>query len=207
MIALLRWLVGLVRKEYRLLSRYERSHPHFFWYIGLDALLSVSLVLLGFQVVVAQGVTDPLERLLQHSGAVGMSVDEFIDRVKNDNDVIYWLGSIPETTYTISHSLEYVDVVTYVPKGSNLNDVTQPRLTVETFENSEAYALHVHALIGIDTVKYVTEKGFTIEYDTAVMNAVTVRIKGKVQTIVINYPTKQSVKTILKDVQKLSLVH
>lgn len=206
MIALVRWLIGLFRKEYRLLSRYEKSHPHFFFFIGLDALLSVFLVLVGFQVVTAQGATDPFERLLQHSGAVGTSVDKFIDQIKNDNDSVYWLGPISGATYTISNFLESVDVVTYIPKGSNINDMSQPRLTVETFENPEAYAAHVHILIAADTVKHVTGKGVTVEYDTNAMNAATVRIEGESQIVVINYPTAQSVKTLLKDTKRLALV-
>lgn len=66
MLALLGGLVKLVKKDFEFLSNYERAHPHFFWYLGADALLSVALVFGGYSLY-AEMTSD--SHSLVHMGA------------------------------------------------------------------------------------------------------------------------------------------
>ena len=206
MINLIRWIFKQFKKEFKLLSRYERAHPHFFWFMGLDALISVVLVVVGFQLFSSSESSNPFEQLLERSGGFGMSADKLIDRVKADDGDAYWLGPISGMTNTVGRSVDGVEVVSYLVKGVGNQDSGQSKLTVETFESPEVYAAHVHALTGAETKMEVVEKGMTVQFDTSSLNAMTVRLTGAPEIVVVNYPTKQDQSQLLQDAAKIRVV-
>lgn len=205
MIAITRWLLGLFKNENQLLSNYRKSHSHFIRYLCLDAFLSVIVVIGGFQIAASYRL-NPMETLLERSGSIGMSVDTFIDHIKNEDKSIYWIGPISQNKYTINCCTKDMYIVTYIPKIADLNNPNQPKLTVTTYENIATYAAHVRPLMGSDIVKRVTIKGNTVEFNGATLNREIVTLADKSQIVVIHYPIVQNEQILMSNADKLRLV-
>ncbi len=206
MLVLIRWVSRLFKKEYRFLARYERSHPHFFWYLALDAVISTLVVVGGFQLYSHVNSTSPTDDQLERAGAVQMTANQFINNVKLSGATVYWLGPLYGATYSLNRSLKYAIIVTYISQGSNFNDASKSRLTVETYANSTALSHDDRLLASAPGRKVVTEKGVTIEYDANTLTAMAVTLQGVQEAVIVEYPSKQSESQLLKDAGKLVLV-
>lgn len=205
MLATVRFLVRLIKKERQILSRYEKSHPHFMWFLGLDAVLSFALVFGGFQIAASHS-SARLNAAMGHSGLIAMSANEFIDHIKDDDKSAYWLGPMAGKKYAINHTQGDVDIITYLPEDAEINKVNQPELAIETYKDSMAYATDVRPLRGPNIAKYVTASGNIVQFDTGLMEVETVTIKETLQIVEIHYPTRQTVQTLMQNAENLKLV-
>lgn len=203
MISFIQWIAKQFKKEFRILSRYERNHPHFFWFIGVDAILSIVLVVVGFQISSASETSNPIEHFLEVSGGTGISVDKLIDHLRQDDGDAFWLGPISGMSSSAVHEVDGLEVVTYLPQGINVQKSITLGLTAETYESSGVYAAHVHALNVADTRTEVASGDMKIQYDTRALNSMTVRFTDKREIVVINYPTKQNLNVLLQDAARL----
>ena len=206
MFAAIRWIGRLFKKEFRSLSRYERSQPRFIWYLGFDAIISILLVVGGFQLASHLNPTGPTDEQLERAGAVQMTASNFIENVKSSGATVYWLGPLYGATYSLNRSLKYAIIVTYISQGSNFNDASQSRLTVETYANRTALSHDDRLLAIAPGKKVVAENGMTIEYDANTMTAMAVTLQGVEEAVFVEYPSKQSESKLLKDAEALTLV-
>lgn len=174
--------------------------------MGLDAVISILLVMVAFQLFAGSSSTNPFEKLLENSGGIGATVDKLIDRVKSDDGDAYWLGAIPRTTNSVNQSVDGVEVVSYFPGGVSPQDAAKSILTVETFEDAQAYAHHVHLLTESETEKTVVTQGMKVEYDTNALDAMTIVFATAPEIVVVNYGTKQSETKLLTDAAQVRFI-
>jgi len=207
MFAIIRLVRAFINKEEITVYRYNRAHPHFKWFLGLDALLATFLIFGGFAFA-SQPASSFQTTQLQHAGAVAMSSSEFTNHVHAYNIMAYWLGPISGYKYThVDNSLSVI-TVTYWTKNADINFATESKLTVATYENIEAYTTTVHPLEDPNTVKIVSASGTTVRFSEAAiaMNYEIVTFKGKPEIIVVNYSTWQLATTLMKNAEALRLV-
>jgi len=205
-ISIIRWILGLINKEHLLVTRYRKSHPHFIFYLGLDAVLSGLLIVGGFHFLGPSTWVAHEKFVLAHPGVIPMPLDNFLDYVSREPESIYWLGSAPGDKYTVDRANGDGAMVTYFPSGSSSANANQPKETIETYKNLAAYATDVHPLMGTNSTKIVTASGTTVEFDEGSMNYENVTFKGKPEIVIISYPASQLAMTLMKSANNLKLV-
>ena len=89
-----RFLLRLIKKEHLLLTKYRRSHPHFLWFAGIDAVISVALVVGGFHVVNTGLLWKGSYLKAEDTGVKALSAEQVVDRAHRGNLEVYWLGGI-----------------------------------------------------------------------------------------------------------------
>jgi hypothetical protein len=205
MISIIRWFIGLFNKEFQFLSRSKKSHSHFILYLSFDALLSATIILVGFQVV-ASHTSIGLRAIMGHSGAVAMSSTEFIRHIKGNGDIAYWLGSISGHKYTHIDNSVSVITMTYWPQEANIDIAKQSDLTVATYNNLDAYTTSIHPIEDSNTAILVTSTGTTVKFNEGSMNYEIVTFKGKPEIVVVYYQTSQLATILMKNAANLKLV-
>lgn len=116
---------------------------------------------------------------------------------------------MPEAKYTTDHSEGYIDVVTYLPQGSDLYNGNQAKLTVDTYDDEAAYVAHSYFSADGDSDnagKGVTSDGNSVEFNADSMKSQIVWIKDVPQIVVIHYPTRQTPQSMMRDAGNLKLI-
>jgi len=204
MLAIIRKMLKLIKEDHRLLVNYERSHPHFLWYLGLDALLSVAIILGGYHFVASNSST---AQNLVHAGGVSLSSGEFINHVKRNDLETYWLGPISSYKYTINHETPGIVDVFYLPKSSDPSTKNLFKYEVKTYENQKTWDAHGHTLLATSntTTIPITNKIF-VKINKGSMKGEIVTFSDKPVIVAMAYPTRQSLQTMIKNAEKLKLV-
>ncbi|HUW87674.1 MAG TPA: hypothetical protein VMW30_04770 [Candidatus Paceibacterota bacterium] len=206
MLAIIRFLAKLIKKEQLVLSRYEKSHPHFMWYLGLDAVLSVVLAFGVFQIATSHSLIR-LDAIMGHSGLVTMSASEFIDHVKEDNLDAYWLGPVSEYKYTINHQAPGIADIFYLPKASGQSDTKLFLYEVKTYKNKEVWEARTHPLLATSgTTTITTAQGLSIKINPASMKGEVVTFSDRPEIVAIAYPAPQSQQAMIKNAESLQPV-
>lgn len=117
MIALIRVFLRFLEKEHLLVSRYSKSHPHFYWYLSLDAIISIAIAYGGFQLYASQTSTSTSDASMTHVGAVALSTKGMTQHVRQSQHVAYWFGPKDQFKYSPICIVEGVMTVTYIPPG------------------------------------------------------------------------------------------
>lgn len=204
MISLIRKLATFVSKEQRFLARYERSHPHFFWYLGIDALISTVLVFSGFLFFASDSFVG---QKLTHAGVVGMAPSEFVDHVKHQAVVAYWLG--PKSGYenTINHEVSGIADVFYLPAGSDASSKSQFLYEVKTYKNQRVWDAHTHPIsASVETKTMVVSKNLSIRINPKSMKGVIATYSNKPEIVAIAYPRAQSLPEMVQHARSLKLI-
>lgn len=207
MIALVRFIVAFVKKEQVVLHRYEKTHPHFVWYVLIDAVLSVGLVLGGFQV--SRAISDPNRSHIENedAGAIPLTADGLFRHFQGEKRVAYWLGPKAGFSYTPIGVESDVVTITYFPGGTSpLSKINEPKLTVETYVTEAVYESHGQELVQADRIWTTNARGDEVRYDTSSMNFAIVKLKGIRQIVRIHYPLARSSASILEDSMALNRV-
>lgn len=205
MLAIIRFLVKFIKKEHLALSRYERSHPHFLWYLGLDAVLSTLLVFGIFQLTTSHSMLR-LKATMGHSGLVTMTSIEFIEHVKKEDLDAFWLGPVPGYEYTINHQVPGVADIFYLSEDSDQNTKLF-RYQIKTYTNMQAWEAHTHPLLATSgTVTITAAKGLTIKINPASMEGEIVTFADRSEIIEIAYPIPQSRQAMIKNAENLEPV-
>jgi hypothetical protein len=204
MIALYRWILGLMKKEHILRTNYHRSHPHFIIYMGLDALLSFGLVFGGFQIF--RPHSSVAQELVQ-VGAATVSADDLIKQVKKEKVVAYWLGPISGYQYTINHQELGIADIFYMPTGSDPSDMSVFRYEVKTYRNEAVWDSHTQNLLTTANTRTITiNKGLSIKINHASMKDAITTFAGHAEIVAMAYPVAQSFKTMERDAESLKPV-
>lgn len=146
-------IVKVFKKDFQLLSNYERTHPHFFWYLGIDAILSVAIIIGGYSLYTNM-TTDIHE--LKHVGAEVMTSHEIVEHALENNVLAYWLGSIKGYEYTLNHAESDVADIFYWREGSYSHSGKQFLYEVKTYRNQKAWDSRSHTFLAttnIETIK------------------------------------------------------
>lgn len=201
MLSLFGRLVRLFKKDIQILANYERSHPHFFWILGIDAVLSVSAVLGGYTFY-AHSTSDLHQ--LQNVGASVLTSGELTRHVNDENVDAYWLGPIPGYEYTMSHSKLGIAELFYWRKGSFDIRSKEFLYKVKTYKNQRAWDSNVHPLLTTanSTTIRIGNK-ISVMINKFSMKRVIVRFAGLPEIVTMSYPLPQSLQSITKNVESL----
>lgn len=201
MIAIYRWILGLMKKEHILRTNYHRSHPHFLLYIGLDAVLSFALVFGGIQIATSHSSD---EQKLAHVGAVAIPSDELINLVKKENVDAYWLGPISEYKYTIHHEVSGIADISYLPKVSDQTNMGLFLYEVKTYKNKKVWDARTHTLLATSgTITITTTQGLSIKINPASMKGEIITFGDRSEIVGIAYLTPQSRQAMIKNAESL----
>lgn len=204
MLTLIGRLVSLLRKDFQLLANYERSHPHFFWYLGADALLSIALVFGGYSLYT--NMTSD-EHILQHVGAEVMTSQEVIEHVHENNVLAYWLGSFPRYEYTMNHANPDVTDIFYWKKGTQKLDTKLFLYEVKTYRNQKAWDARAHTMLATTNTETINvNEDLTIRINPTSMRGVIATFVSKPEIVALAYPAPQKVQDMVKNVESLRLV-
>ena len=204
MLTLIGRLASLFKKDFQLLVNYERSHPHFFWYLGVDALLSVALVFGGFSLYVEM-TSD--SHSLEHVGAEALTSEELADHANKNNVLAYWLGSIPGYEYTINHSESDVADIFYWKKDTQILATKLFLYEVKTYRNQKAWDSRSHTLMAttnIETIK--VNEDLTIRINPTSMRGVIATFISRPEIVALAYPAPQKLQEMVRNVESLRLV-
>lgn len=200
MISLIRKLLEFINKERRFLSRYERSHPHFFWYLGIDALLSVAIIFGGYHFL----DNDSTVQQLKHSGVVTMSSDELISHLKKDNIDAFWLGPISGYQYTVNHKISGIADLFYWPKNQGKHNVKSFLYEVKTYKSQEVWDAHTHTILAsVETKTIVVGKNLSIRINPKSMKGVIATYGDKPEIVAIAFPKAQSLPEMIQHAKSL----
>ena len=203
-LAFIRWLLRLLKKEQAALSRYERSHPHFFWFLALDAVLSIALIFAGFQIY---GSGESSTERLAHAGYVVMSSEQLVDHLAKDGLNAYWLGSIRGAEYTVNDELRGIVDVMYLPKGTEASDDNVFMYEVKTYKNREVWDSHTHPIkSSVNTTTIQVNTNISIKINKASMKGVIATFGDNPVIVAIAYPKPQTLKDMIKNVESLKLI-
>jgi len=202
-ITLIRKLLKFVKKEQRFLSAYERSNPHFFWYLAIDALLTVAIILGGYYFF----ADDSTAQKLEHSGVVVMSSEELISHLKKENVDVFWLGPISGYEYTLNHEVPGIADLFYQPKSLGKHDIKSFLYEVKTYKSQEVWDAHTHTILSrVNTKMIAVNTDLSIRINPTSMKGVIATYRDKPEIVAIAYPTPQSLKAMIKNVESLKPV-
>lgn len=199
----IRWLLKVFKKEHELVNRYTRSHPHFFWYVGIDALLSVALIVAGYHFFAQNSAS----QMLKHSGVVAMSSGELINHLKKENVDTFWLGPVSGYQYTLNHKLPGIADLFYIRNGSDPSSPNQYLFEVKTYVSQSVWDAHTHSLLATaNTTTIVISKNISIRINESSMKGVIATYSDTPEIVAIRYPIRQTLQDMIKNVESLRLV-
>ncbi|HEX7405850.1 MAG TPA: hypothetical protein VF307_08005 [Candidatus Nanopelagicaceae bacterium] len=204
MIAIYRWILRLTKKEHVLVTNYQRSHPHFLLYIGLDAVLSFALVFVGIQIANSHS---SVSHKLVEAGAATISAEQLSNLVKNEHIDAFWLGPMPEDEYTINHEISGIADVFYLPKVSDQSSGNLYVYEVKTYENKGIWDAHTHSLLSsANTSTIRINKDLSIKINRASMKGEIATLANKSEIVAIAYPTAQTLDTMIKNAERITSI-
>jgi hypothetical protein len=206
MIAIFRWISRLVKNEHILRARYHRSHPHFLWYLSLDAVISIILIVGGMHFFLPMSWTTHERFAINHPGVIPMPVDKFLDIVSRESEGMYWLGPVKADKYTIDLTKDEGFVITYIPPGTNASNQFQRKFTITTYINRAIYLSEADALLDMNSKKISLPSGNTVEFSEASLDREIVNLKGRPTIVAISYPEAQTARTLIKNADALKLI-
>ena len=198
MSSMIRMLLVRLKKGKNVFLGYNREHRHFKWFLGFNALLSFALVLGGF-ILVSERSSGIHAGQSVGSGWAAMSSTELFNHVKGSRTIAYWPGPISDDKYTHVDNFHPNLTITYWPKDSDINIGNQNTLIVETYVNSLSLLTPLGTYSDSAVARYVTTRGNTIEFNKRSMMEERVAIKDTAIIVVVHYPTKQSMSTMLEN--------
>lgn len=204
MLTLIDRIVKVFKKDFQLLSNYERTHPHFFWYLGLDAILSVIIIIGGYSLYTNMS-TDRHE--LKHVGADVMTSQEVVEHASKFKVLAYWLGSIEGYEYTLNHAESDVADIFYWRKGSYSRGGKQFLYEIKTYRNQQAWDSRAHnfkATTNIQTIP--VDEDLTIRINPTSMRGVIATFVSKPEIVALAYPVPQKLQDMIKNVEGLRQV-
>lgn len=215
MLTILKAILKLIKKEQSVLLNYRHSHPHFIFYIFFDIIVSAVLIFGGFIFAASQDSSAANYTMLVNSGVIPMSYGELINHVRKDDRASDWLGYIPGNTYTLNNTIPNVYTITYYPQGTNPKD-NLPHLMVQTFSDKDAFS-NYHTILGpitdstkspgFDLTTIYTSDNSIIEFDKNNPISMKISFKDKARVILVTYPNRQDLGSLVADASKIVPVY
>lgn len=202
MLAIVRFIFTFVNKERAIFSRYDRAHPHFKWYLGLDAVLSTVLVFGGFALA-SQGSYHGRTEVFLENGLVAMSSSELVRHVKGDGIVAYWLGPFQGYKYTIDHVDSTDAVIVYYPNDAKLDALNLRKIHFITHKKSTNVMAPLSVYDKTGVVNFVTTHGDTVQFAKLLPINETISVKGTNDIVEIYYSTVQTPRSMMENADAL----
>jgi CheY-like chemotaxis protein len=137
------------------------------------------------------------------SGTRPMSATGLIQNVPTKNGKVYWLNVKQGDTYSVNSVVPGVDQITYLPKGSNISKLNQFDVVIGTYRDISTYNAQPHPFLGANGRTVTLSNGSTLSYNQMSPDRAVVSFPNKSELVVLNYPTTQTLPTLIKDAQNL----
>jgi hypothetical protein len=203
-LAFIRWVLRLFEKEHAALARYERSRPHFLWYLAFDAVISIAVVIGAFQFVVASSAdTQSVVPL----GVAPVSAADLVGNAISRNMDAFWLGPVSGYKYTLDVQESGIVDIFYWPRTSENFDGKAFLYEVKTYERQDVWTAHTHPIkANVDTTTILVNKNVSIRINKTSMKGVIATFADKPEIVAIAYPKPQTLSNMIKNVESLKLV-
>jgi hypothetical protein len=199
-----RWLLRIFKSERDFFVSYERSHPRFFRYLVLDAVVSVLLVFAGFQFF---GSHSYLAERLSHVGEVAMSSSQLVEHLKKDGITAYWLGPARGDEYTVDDEIKGIVDLMYLPLGTDPSKQKDFDLEIKTYASQKIWDAHTHTIrASANTQMIILSKKVSIRINPTSMRGVIATYTDRPEILAIAYPKPQSLKSMIDNVMSLKLI-
>lgn len=207
MLALIKALLKLIKKEHLLLSNYSHSHPHFVLYLFFDVVVSVVLIFGGIIFSSAQASSSYNYMMLQHSGVIPMSYGQLINHIRKDDRTTYWLGYSEGDTYTPDCIVPEVTTITYLPKGVLPNQGVSEKI-VQTFSSKTAFlAINKSLDYRTNFTQINRLDGRQIILSKSNKTFAEVSFKNRSQVVLITYPKPEPISVLILAAEALVSVY
>ncbi len=204
MVALIRLILRLLKKEQLFLSKYEKDHPHFFWFIGLDALITSVLVIGGLQLAPTVFADSASQHELEASGLKSMSTTEVIMHRPCEGIRGYWFGPRSGAEYTVDCRKHGSFALTYLANGkSDLFEFDKPKLIIQTFATYADLVANRNFGLDFNGFGLADSRGDHVYFADP---SEIVELAASHQWVVINYPTLLSRNQMVKAASELILM-
>lgn len=186
---------------------YRRLRSQHLWYLGIDALLSIFLVVGLFQFVNANGTSGAHEIELEHAGAISMSSTRIIERIHHEGRHAYWLGPQDLARYATDDMVPHVLTIIYLPTGADLFAPDQPKLTVRTFDDWASFERNGHAYFDSETTAHLlSTDGNNVIFDSKNMTSEIVLRPNSSEVVAISYTHQMTREEMLANADSLKVV-
>ena len=204
MIAVLRWVLKIARKEHTLRTNYHRAHPHFLAYLAVDAVISVALVAGGLHYF-GPLVWGSHERfMIEHPGIMPAPVDRFMDYMTGEEEGnIFWIGPSEGHKYTVETVNHRFHRISYFLSNAYSTPKDQPQLTITTYVNNKTFMNDIRPLLGTQTEKRMLSGGNTIEFASKSPKSGIISFPTRSEIVAIDFRTVQSKESLLATAEKL----
>lgn len=201
---LIRWVLKVFKKEQAALARYERSHRHFLWFLALDAVLSIALVVGGYHLFLTHSSTTESSEPQEISV---VSSSGLISKAKVENMDAFWLGPVSGYKYTVNdQEVGIVDIFYWPGATGNLDDKAF-LYEVKTYERQEVWNAHTHPFkANANTTTISVNRNVSIKINKSSMKGVIATFADKPEIVAIAYPKPQTLDSMIKNVESLRLV-
>jgi len=185
--------------------RYGRSRPHFKWYLGTVALVSVVSVT-GAMALTTAGMNSSRNSLFETSGAQTLTAKELTDVVVREKILAYWLGPISGSKYTLITDNSGKATVSYLSGGLGIDNPSQRNLVIETTGDGGNPGVLLSRDSEISNATDLTVTGNTFSYDRSFIDHMTVQIKADGRQVFVAYPQTRTPLSMLIDSEALSKI-
>jgi hypothetical protein len=192
-------------KEEKTFVKYDRVHPHFKWYLGLDALGSVLLV--SFVLVpVTYGAGSVQHNLAMRSGAVAMSADQLTKLIKQENLTAYWLGPISGSKYSLVTTHTGKIIITYLSNGDGIANLHQSNMVIATVNDKANTSALITDNQELNNANDLVVTGNIFSYNKDNLDHMTVQFRAEKTRVMIFYPGPRSLLSLETDAEGLELI-
>lgn len=182
--------------------RFTDTHPRFLRFLLLNIIVVPILIYAAF-LISGSHPPELVDEAMISSGAQAMSANNLVALVKSGNQLAYWINPVPGDTYANNSTKNGVDSISYIPAGAKTEDGSGVTTTINTYKDISVYNAELQPLAGAGEMTIPTATGVTVEYNVNTPNRMIVSFAHKPEIVVINYPSKQDVSTLLRDAENL----
>lgn len=194
----------MFKKEHDFLSRFQRSNPHAILYLALDAVISVTLVFGGYQLLGSHPTAIESKEKMEVSAVSSRAMIALATREKMD---AYWLGPVSGYSYTLNDQQRGIVDIFYWPASTGNRDAKDFLYEVKTYKDRKTWDAHTHTILAIaNTSTIEVKKGLSIKINRSSMKGVIATYADKAEILAIAYPTPQTLDSMIKNVESLRLV-
>lgn len=185
-------------------SATQRSRSRFLLLLVVDALLSVTLVVSLFHYVESHRRNELREIELQRAGAISMTRSQIVAQLRFEGRRAFWLGPQSHARYTASSVNHRQLTITYLSRGDDLYLITQPKMTVDTYQNRDSFENEEHLRLDSPNMqRFKTTLGNSVFIDPARVDSEFVTLPNAPFVLVIHYVHATSRQEMLANADKL----
>jgi hypothetical protein len=206
MLAFIRWIFRFLRKEEMIFEQYSSEHPHFKWYLGMDAIITSVVVFFATAFVLHALPSQRVDAdAFKHNGVMKMSASGLINHAKKGRAVVYWVGKRDGESYTHNDFDSKKVIITYMTNGKSPIRGDMPAMAVTTYQDLATYKASLHPISSGHLICKKIRHSI-VKFEPLEPTSETITFTDRPQVIVIDYTEPQDPQVLLKNAKSLSRI-